>query len=597
MNDERREFLRAHARDESSYAELLTVFGGMTQQIEKLTRQHEAEETLLRQNRLLADMHHVALNMLNRRELGDLLQYIVDSASDIMNAPFAEILLKSGDDLVVCAVAKATEMQLGESPSREEAQLTWRAFDTQQPVFLDDYQAWPGKRQVFDTIKLHAVAELPIMVGTECLGVLSLARVTPNEPFTPDQMTSYAILIQFIGLILDNTNLYTKALGEIAERERIERELRVSEERYRAVVTMLTEGVVLYDNKGTVLAANPAAERILGLSIAQMDGRLPAPEGWTAIHEDGKPFTRDESPVRAALQTGKPQTDVIMGMKKPDGTQAWVSINAQPMLVAGEPRPVRVVVSFADITQRRLVERQTLELAAEHERAEVLSRFIQNASHEFRTPLAIIQTGAYLMYMSDNPEVKRRKADQIEDQITRITQLVTMLTAQSALDSNAPMTQVPTSVNGLIEYCADKLKALIQRREITLTLNLDPGQPEIIGDSDRLGDAFMQLLDNALRFTQSGGEVTVQSRQTAACIVVEFGDTGIGIAADELPHIFERFYRHDDAHTTPGFGLGLSIANKIIERHDGRIEVESTAGIGSIFRVLLPINRLDAAAG
>ncbi len=571
------------------------MFGGMGQQIEKLTRQHEAEETLLRQNRLLADMHHVALNMLNRRELGDLLQYIVDSASDIMNAPFAEILLKSGDDLVVCAVAKATEMQLGESPSREEAQLTWRAFDTQQPVFMDDYQAWPGKRPVFDKFDLHAVAELPIMVGTECLGVLSLARVTPNDPFTPDQMTSYAILIQFIGLILDNTHLYTQALGEIAERERVERELRVSEERYRAVVTMLTEGVVLYDSKGSILAANPAAERILGLSAAQIDGREPAPEGWKSIHEDGKPFTRDESPVRTALQTGKPQTDVIMGTLKPDGTQTWISINAQPMMVAGDTRPARVVVSFADITQRRLVERQALELAAEHERAEVLSRFIQNASHEFRTPLAIIQTGAYLMYMSDNPEVKRRKADQIEDQITRITQLVTMLTAQSALDSNAPMTQMPTSINALIQYCADKLVALIQRRDITLTLNLDPGQPEITGDSDRLGDAFMQLLDNALRFTQSGGEVTVQSRQSEACIVVEFRDTGIGIAPDELPHIFERFYRHDDAHTTPGFGLGLSIANKIIERHDGRIEVESTAGIGSVFRVSLPINRLDAA--
>lgn len=584
--DELEAFLKARSIDDAAYADLLSAFTNLTAQIES---QKVLETTLQRQNRLLADLQRVTLNMLNRREMPELLQYMVDSASVILDAPYAEILLKQGDRLVVCAVARETEPKLWDAPGPEESQLTWQAFTTGQPVFVDDYQLWPGKRKVFDDIGLHAVAELPILINGACVGVLSLARMTPNMPFTSEEIESCALLLQCIGIVLDNANLYDEALREIAERQRAAQELRLSEERYRTLLSMLAEGVVMYDRDGEILTANPALSPLLGLNIDQMTGREPVPLGWRAFHPDGRPFTDEEYPATVTLCTGQPQTDILMGVQKPDGTVTWLLVNAQPMFAPDDPVPVRVAVSFADVTQRREAEQHALELAAEHKRSAVLSDFIRHASHEFRTPLAIMQTSLYLLTRAKDDNSRAVKMAQIEEQINRIGRLVAMLTEQSMVDSDMQLNIQPLSLNQVIKIAVDSYTEIIQSRELNITYQFDTALPLIRGDADRLSDAIRQLVDNAIRFSPVGGEIVIRTAQTSEMAVLEIRDSGCGIDPQDLPHIFERFYRRDHAHTTPGFGLGLSIADKIIERHAGRIEVESASGEGSLFRIVLPI--------
>jgi signal transduction histidine kinase len=127
-------------------------------------------------------------------------------------------------------------------------------------------------------------------------------------------------------------------------------------------------------------------------------------------------------------------------------------------------------------------------------------------------------------------------------------------------------------------------------KQLQLALDLADDLPPAQVDAVELGTALMNLVENAVRYTDPGASVTVRTRAERDCVLIEVSDTGIGIGQDDLPHIFERFYRADKARSTEtgGVGLGLAIALKIVEAHKGRIDVESVPGEGSTFRVALP---------
>ena len=148
---------------------------------------------------------------------------------------------------------------------------------------------------------------------------------------------------------------------DITERKRTEAALRDSEERHRSMVTAMQEGIVFQDADGRISACNASAERILGLSRDQMMERTPLDSRWRAIHEDGSPFPGDTRPAMVTLRTGQPQSNVIVGVYKPDGTLAWISINSQPLLHPGKTTPYAVVTSFTDITERRAAEAALIE--------------------------------------------------------------------------------------------------------------------------------------------------------------------------------------------------------------------------------------------
>jgi two-component system, sensor histidine kinase and response regulator len=142
----------------------------------------------------------------------------------------------------------------------------------------------------------------------------------------------------------------------VLQRERDEEALRESEERYRSVITAMQEGVVLLGADGCIRACNASAERILGLSAEQIMGRTTFDPRWQAIHEDGSAFPGETHPVTVTLRTGRPCSNVVMGVRKPSGELTWISINSQPLLRGNEPTPYAVVASFSDITERKNTE-------------------------------------------------------------------------------------------------------------------------------------------------------------------------------------------------------------------------------------------------
>ena len=193
------------------------------------------------------------------------------------------------------------------------------------------------------------------------------AREGQQRVFNEGYVTDFPLRIRHVGGgiadVLYNASVYRgadgKVLGvfaaarDITERKRSEESLQATENRYHAVLSALSEGVVSHGRDGAIKTWNPAAERILGLSGEQLRGLTGSDSAWQAVHEDGSPFPPGTHPGSSVLRTGVPQSNVVMGINKPDGTQTWLSLTAMPMYEAGDASPAAVVVSFSDITERR----------------------------------------------------------------------------------------------------------------------------------------------------------------------------------------------------------------------------------------------------
>ncbi|CAG0960585.1 hypothetical protein ANAEL_00603, partial [Anaerolineales bacterium] len=187
-----------------------------------ITEQKILQEQLQKQNDYLSILHQVTLDLLNRRDLNDLLQVIVDRSAVLMDAPYSKLWLEKDGDLVLEASTGYDTAEKGEHSPHDPLRLSWQAFDSRQPVVLEDYNSWEYKRGEYTALSLRAVAEIPIMAGERSLGVLALARTQSGYTFTPEQVETGILFARLVALVLDNASLYESAMTEIAERSRVE---------------------------------------------------------------------------------------------------------------------------------------------------------------------------------------------------------------------------------------------------------------------------------------------------------------------------------------------------------------------------------------
>jgi heavy metal sensor kinase len=219
-------------------------------------------------------------------------------------------------------------------------------------------------------------------------------------------------------------------------------------------------------------------------------------------------------------------------------------------------------------------------------------QFVADASHELRTPLAVIQAESSLVLEKPrDPEQYRRSLELVSQEVAYMSDIVGKLLVLARSDAGSEQLSVQdVDLTALLAELGQDLEALAQERGLALTL--DPMEPLTAkGDRVRLRQLFLNLLDNALRYTPGGGAITVSVVRQDEQAVVSVGDTGIGIPEEHLPFIFDRFYRVDKVRTNGegGTGLGLSIATSVARMHGGTIEVDSRPGGGTTFRVLLPL--------
>jgi heavy metal sensor kinase len=224
-----------------------------------------------------------------------------------------------------------------------------------------------------------------------------------------------------------------------------------------------------------------------------------------------------------------------------------------------------------------------------------ITQFTADASHELRTPVALMRTTAELSLRKPRAEADYREAlTQILRELETTSALIENLMLLARADSGAEALQfAPVDLSETVRETCRQGRILAQAKQISFQEQIASNPVIVEGDAHALQRLFLILLDNAVKYTSTGGRVTVSLTYASGFAVAEVRDTGIGIGEVDLPHIFERFYRTDKARSREmgGVGLGLSIGRWIAEAHGGVIEVESTPGQGSMFRVRLPTSR------
>ena len=225
--------------------------------------------------------------------------------------------------------------------------------------------------------------------------------------------------------------------------------------------------------------------------------------------------------------------------------------------------------------------------------------FLANVSHDLRTPLTSIQgfSQALIDGVAGNPQSSLRAATIIHDEAARMYRMVEELLDLARIEAGRfAMTRHGVPIGDVVEAVGERLALTARNKNITLLTTIAPGLPVIAGDGDRLAQVFTNLADNALKHTPAGGTVTLRAQLQDNGVVVSVHDTGEGIPAKDVPHVFERFYQVDKSRQRrDGAGLGLAIAGQIIAAHGGRIWVESEEGVWTQFSVWLPMPNPDGS--
>lgn len=371
--------------------------------------------------------------------------------------------------------------------------------------------------------------------------------------------------------IFDEHGKVTSFVGvniDLTERKQMEDELRQSQRQYRDLANSITDIFYALDHDMRYTFWNRATEQLTGIPAAEAIGKT---------IDELFPYIADSTTDRIfqeVMRSGETQT-IELPLVVDDQERHFES--------TVYPSPNGINVLSRDVTERVLAQQQHNELQLQRDRRQLLASFIEKVSHEFRTPLATIGTSVYLMTRTQDEQKRQDRADQVQRQIERITNLVEMQSLLARLDSGIPLKMAPVDIDHLCEVLVARYPG--EPRVIyTPRLNL----PQLQGNMDMIDIALEQLLENARRYTDDDGEIHLRVGYDAQWLWVEVADNGVGIPAENHQDIYKAFWRADVAHTRPGFGLGLPIVQRIVRAHDGHIELESRVGEGSRFRLMFP---------
>ncbi len=348
--------------------------------------------------------------------------------------------------------------------------------------------------------------------------------------------------------------------SEIAQQRLID-----NEERFRRTISALPDGIILIDASLQIEWCNPVAERHLGVSLKRDQGlRLTN-------------LVRDPAFVAYITAGRYDQPLLFTPLSLPGATLS---------LAVVEFEPARSMVLTRDITQS--------------ERVDAMRRdFVGNVSHELRTPLTVIKgfLESIIDGGSDLDSTRLHHLHLMHEQADRMHRLVEDLLTLSRLESQqGPDVEEEVDAAQLVSQVADEARTLSAGRH---RISVEAQKLKIRGARDELRSAYGNLVSNAVRYTPVGGHITLRCVEQDGGIALQVQDTGIGVAAEHIPRLTERFYRVDKSRSreTGGTGLGLAIVKHVLIRHQARLDVQSDIGKGSLFSAWFPPARRIPTAG
>jgi signal transduction histidine kinase len=257
------------------------------------------------------------------------------------------------------------------------------------------------------------------------------------------------------------------------------------------------------------------------------------------------------------------------------------------------PSVIQQVVEARELRQRQLAAERAAEAAErtaqeEQERSRLLGQFIRDASHEFRLPLAVIQSSTELLGRTVTEPKQQTYVKRVLQQTGRILSLVDHLIQLSRLENATTLLLQPCTVQEVVAKVVARKRARLAEKSLTLEQEIAPEAITVLADADELVDALAELFDNALTAARPDSTLTLRVWCEGEKAKIALADEGVGMSDEQRARIFERFYRVDEAHSTPGFGLGMPVVARIVELHGGTVEVSSTLGVGTEVVFTLP---------
>jgi PAS domain S-box-containing protein len=378
-------------------------------------------------------------------------------------------------------------------------------------------------------------------------------------------------------------------IRDISDHKQVEEALRRSDEKWRSVIETVPIGIAISTMDGRVLDVNTAAWKILGYESKEEFLRLAA----VTHYLDPADRRRRIEGVLTGDQVCEAQ------FKKKDGTVLWGRCTAA--ILDRRDGETLLINAYQDITDQRAA-RETLRRAKDDlqdanqrlmERDHVRTKFVSVVSHELRTPMAAIKGFIDNMLNGVTGELNERQSDylrRMQSSLERLTRLIAQLLDWSGLEAGAaPLLLKPVAAAHLAETVAENARTVAEARQVRLVTEIAGDTPTIHADQDKIEQVLWNLIANAIKFSPPGGTVTVACRPDDGGVRFTVSDRGCGIAAADLPRVFDQFSGiQSDMPSARGAQLGLYITRSIVLRHGGRIWVESAVGEGSRFFVRLP---------
>jgi len=517
------------------------------QKLEEWVRQEARRDTDILRERVsnMEAIQKIGRQVTSLLDLDNVLTAVVDAAVDLTHAEEGSLLLldETTGELYVRAGRNFQEDFVSTFRLPIKDTLAGQVLRTGKPVIIND----KTPHEIRTSYLVNTILYVPLMVQERVIGVLEVGNRQRSDPFSEYHVALMSALADFAAIAIENARLYSHSEFE---RNKLEK-----------ILTRIEEGVIVVDKEKRILLVNRIARETFEIDEKHLLGK----RARDVIHH------QDLLEIIARQKQDRPSRVEI---PLEDGRV----LNAQLTPI----KNVGLVVTMQDITHLKELDR-------------IKSDFVNTVSHDLRSPLtAILGYVELIERVGTITEQQREFVRRIQLSVNSITALINDLLDLGRIEAGFDARNEIVPLQAIIQYAVDGLANRSQEKSQELQLIVPDDLPPVLGNPVRLRQMLSNLISNAVKYTQEGGQITITARAEGNQVITQVIDNGPGVPPTDQPYIFDKFYRASNIQTgTSGTGLGLAIVKSIVENHMGRIWVDSVVGHGSTFTVVLPITDRD----
>lgn len=442
-----------------------------------------------------------------------------------------------------------------------------------------------GSRRVVHSAGAMVAGAVGLIGALQLGGLLMPSGLGSTQLAVAGFASAFAAVVYAVGLALSAV-MVSRAGEEVHS---------VGEQRYRLLAENMTDLITCHSRNGAVVFASPAAERVVGVPSYGLHGQ----SLFDRVHVADRPAYLNALSIAASRQI---EASAEFRLRREDVAEGqpgfiWMEMRSRPLAGTGGDGQ-QVVSVLRDVSERKQHEAAVEAARDEADRAnEARGRFLANVSHELRTPLNAINGFSEMLMHEEAMRLDQARRHEyaalIRDSGEHLLNLVNSILDMSKIESgHFEITPEPFSLPPLITQCVQMMDLKARSAGVALSAELPEGVGEVVGDKRAYRQILLNLVSNAVKFTKSGGAVTISLRRDGSWLSLSVTDTGIGIAAKDLPRLGSPFFQARSSYDRPyeGTGLGLSVVKGLAELHGGRLEITSQLGRGTRVTLRMPMD-------